>query len=206
MLRNFVRSIDKSYQWHFPKVYTRPALYTGHALYTADYQQRVSKSGMPWQVVSSTDKIFRNAFPKVFFKLLYKWSNEQLLSLCDTYLTFHQLKFGKKAMLKQTVSSTDKIYKYGFPKLVVLKSFTKRVMSSSFRRTAYSLCSIRKMSMKIWFSSKVSEVLLAVNLLVIVLLSSCETLYNRTNDQFLSRSILYKASVIHPKWSFCESS
>ena len=107
MLRNFVRSVDKSYQLHFPKVYTRPALYTGHALYTADYQQRVSKSRMFQVLIKFLGMLFR----RYFFKLLYKWSNEQLLSLCDTHLTFHQLKFGKKAMLKQIVSSTDKIYK-----------------------------------------------------------------------------------------------
>ena len=61
--------------------------------------------------------------------------------------------------------------------------------------------------------SLVSVVLPTANLLVILLLSSCEKRYNRSNGYFLLRSILYKTlqsciqnSVIHPKWSFCDNS
>ena len=79
-------------------------------------------------------KFVRNAFPKLICST--KWSIEQLLSWCATYLTFHQLKFGKKAMQKSRLFQV--LVKFGFPKLVVLKSFTKRTMSSSFRRTVYS--------------------------------------------------------------------
>ena len=46
--------------------------------------------------------------------------------------TFYQLQFGKNIMLKQNVSSIDKIYQSGILKVVVLKRCTKGTLSSSF--------------------------------------------------------------------------
>ena len=54
------------------------------------------------------------------------------------YLTFYELKLDKKVMLKQIIWSTDRLYQYGFPKVVLLKRSTKEAMRSLFRRAAYS--------------------------------------------------------------------
>ena len=54
------------------------------------------------------------------------------------YLTFYELKLDKKVMLMQIVSSIDRIYQYGFPKVILLKRSTKGAMNSPFRRAAYS--------------------------------------------------------------------
>ena len=41
-------------------------------------------------------------------------------------------------MFKQIVSSIDRIYQYGFPKVVLLKLPMKEPMNNPFRRAAYS--------------------------------------------------------------------
>ena len=46
-------------------------------------------------------------------------------------------KIRQKILIKEIVSSSDKIYKSGFPRVVVLKSSTKGARSNSFRRAAY---------------------------------------------------------------------
>ena len=91
-----------------------------------------------------------------FFKALYEMSNKQLFFQSAMYLTFYQLKFGKKIMLKQIVSSIDKIYHLGFPKAVVSKCSTKGTMSSSFsfRRAPYSCLLSEKYQRKFYFQVK----------------------------------------------------
>ena len=56
-------------------------------------------------------------------------------------------------MLKQIVSSIDKIYQQGIPKVVVLKRTTKGAMSNSFpfRRVAYSCLLSEKRQWKFYF-------------------------------------------------------
>ena len=118
-------------------------------------------------------------------------------ALCQILLTFYQLQFGKKIMLKQIVCSIDKIYHKVFPEVVVLKHSMKVAMSSSFffRRAAYLCVLSEKRQRKFHW-------LLTANLLVIILWS--KTLFN--GSQFLSWSILYKTlqrliwnPVIHPR-------
>ena len=61
-------------------------------------------------------------------------------------------------------------------------AFNARAMSRSLRKAAYSWSSIRKMSTKTWFLSKVTVVLLTTYLFVILLpRNCCYTLYSRSN-------------------------
>ena len=51
MLRHFVLSTDKIYQWDFPKAALQSALYLTY------YQQKIDKNAMLRNFVPSTDKI-----------------------------------------------------------------------------------------------------------------------------------------------------
>ena len=72
-------------------------------------------------------------------------------------------------MLKQIVSSIEKIYQSAFPKVVLSKRPAKEAMSSSLAEQSFT----RKTSTKIYFLSKMSVVMLTANLLVTILSSSC---------------------------------
>ena len=85
-------------------------LFSQSALQIAYYQQRVSKNACVGKYFQGLINFIRKTFPKLFVKALYKRSKEQLRSQRSMFLTFYQLKLAKKAMLKQIVSSTDKVY------------------------------------------------------------------------------------------------
>ena len=76
------------------------------------------------QIVPSTDEIYQQDLAKDLFSALY--------------LTFYHQKPGKTAMLRYFAESIDNSYQWDFPKVVVLKYFTKGAICSSFRGTPYT--------------------------------------------------------------------
>ena len=107
VLRHFLRSINKRYQWDLSKVIVlscspMSSSFRRMPLHITYYQQNVSKMQCLIQFFQELIKCISETFPKqLLLSAPRKYSNEQLrLSQSVLYLTFYQQNFWRNAMFK----------------------------------------------------------------------------------------------------------